>query len=206
MSDIKEGFKFAELSDQAKQNALNWMAQGNVQDWDPTDEIEHFINLINALGFWISYPISKNWAWSFGGQDDHVRFDGGWRKKDVNPLASPDLSTDLSTDDATILGIYAKLFNFGLAFPDNLSANINLSQGRTTTVEFVVFNYETPNDGGTDDPFEELNEAFGHIYHELCDWLTTQLAVDFEWQSDPERCEEDILANDYTFDEDGVVQ
>lgn len=56
-----------------------------------------------------------------------------------------------------------------------------------------------------DDLEDRLNKLLDDILKDVCAWLLKQLQIDFEWQSDRERCIEDIEANDYTFDETGVV-
>jgi hypothetical protein len=198
--DDQVSFTFDELSDEAKERALNWVASGNCQDWEPQIDWEAEALTYIGIGINASNKALPSIEYSVGSYDDCFAFEGTFRAAELN---HEKLLGHVSAD-CPLHAVFAKCMALHLMCPD-VTANIYHS-GRE---RYSVASCSVPESAwqGPDDDDLELrcNELLDDILKAVNAWMLAQLQADYEWQSDRDRCIEDIEANEYKFDEDGEV-
>jgi hypothetical protein len=192
--------KYVELDDKAKQRARDWMLEGVHSDDLGIDEL---ISTATMLGFAID-PLELNWS-----VDDGVAFSGHWY---ANQFAYDKLQADWP-EEKTLAGIGAALMVAMLAWPTvRVYIEASSNHGR-------VFwsSYMHPVEVEDDD--EDLRVVDGENVEDdpratavtvqaraLANWMHDQVKAEWEYRQSDENLEENIICNDYDFDEDGHVQ
>lgn len=200
-------FKFAGLSDKAKQKAIEWYSRSTQEDWEPhTDDINESLGM---LGFEVSTEQVKlmnggtreqtSFGYSIGYcQGDYANFSGEWRADRVD-LAK--LQTERPTDES-LLSYGAQLMGVVLKWPGAV-CRFSSPSPHACYIDWAYTDEDDPRAEAHTEDDEQLEGEMRDIIRSLFDWLYHELRSDLEWATSDENSIEGIEANDYDFDEDG---
>lgn len=221
-------YKFEELSDRAKEKAREWYRAGQL-DYDWWDSVyEDALRMAEILGIEIDYryhpasgrPGSKGWKepkiWfsGFCSQGDGACWEGSYRyaKGALKKLQSeaparyqylkPDGTSEWTENAGNIeLHRIAKALQkvqarhfYKLVAVSNHRGHYNHSGCMSIEVEH------------DEDRYRDLGDAEDDIkdaLRDFADWIYRRLEEEHDWLTSDEQVDDSIIANEYTFDEDG---
>ena len=189
-------YKYAELSESAKIKAVEKL--GTVMDYEWWDCIyDDAKAYLHALGY-VNVKIVFS---GFCCQGDGASFTGGWAPHvDLDKFKTEYGGEELLAlgDRMAVLLVEAKLLDVELPTVD-----IYNRSGHSHEMA-PVFDVNWKDDNETPHPFEEqFNDRFVDLSRDLMRYIYRCLREEHEYLYSRERVEEDIDANDYSFDEDG---
>ena len=188
-------FKYEELSDKAKEKALDWYRSLNMDNHFAEPVIEDAEQVAEVLGIEFARRNgSKEPAvyWSgFWSQGDGASFEGTYRyakgaAKKVREYAPRD--TELHGIADRLQKLQSRIFYRGRF---EIRARGYYQHSGTMTAEW----YDPCPDDIGDDILQELRY--------FADWIYGKLEEAYEWENSDEVVAENIIANEYEFDEEG---
>lgn len=192
----KTVFKFDELDAQAKERARDWYRNGNL-DYDWWDAIySDAVTVGSLLGITIDRNRNRTEIYfdGFYCQGQGSSFNGTYK---YQPKA-PKMVKDYAPLDEELYRIATALQAVQRRNFYRLAAYIE--SHRTSDIRVVV--HEKDNlycdIGGAEDEVVDLINDFNH-------WIFTQLTREYEWLTSDEVVDQNIIANEYEFYEDGSV-
>lgn len=207
-------YKFEELSDKARQNAINKYRES--MDWQIESEFitEKFVEKLSDMG----YPIDDlEWRLNYS-QGDGVAFYG---EIDIDKVMdrlrrkSYDLNYDLyraiDSENLTITArIYRNSFGYRYSHYNTMKVEID-GDSIETMMEYLYKDL----DSDTDEYVDKYNEIYDFLLdlrdciHNDIENVSKQLEKegynDIEYYSSDEYITETLIANEYEFTEDGVM-
>lgn len=188
--------KYAELDDRAKQKARDWML-GCIDSSDTDPELNYVIEVAGLLGFYIKKD-EINW------DERSAAFSARWR---ADRMKMDELSDHCTDADVAAMG--AALLATMLAYPH---AIVDIGHGSNSHSAYPSYMHVTDvlNAGDIEDPEEpdiSIIEAAVIVQaRAFAQWVAKQINEAWEYTISDKNLEENIVANDYDFDEDGSVQ
>ena len=220
-------YKFEELSDRAKDKARSWYREGQL-DYDWWDSVyEDALRMAEILGIEIDYryhaPTSpggngykepKIWFSGFSSQGDGACWEGSYRyaKGALKKLQSeaparyqyckPDgtLEWTESKGNTELHRIAGALQKVQARHFYKLVATVS-HRGFYNHSGCMIIDVEHD-----EDRYRDLGDAEGEIkdlLRDFADWIYRRLEEEHDWLTSDEQVDESIIANEYTFDEDG---
>lgn len=192
-----EVFNLNELSDSAKERARNWYRQATDSDnyWS-----ESVIEDAKEIGKLLGIEI-KNIYWSgFCHQGQGACFEGNFYAFNLKPGAVK----EYAPQDAELHRIAAEFEIAAGMFPSaSFSVKHRGHYQHERCTDFTV--NITDNDGNEIDTqaAAEAQDALIEASKDLMRWIYRTLEKEYEYQNADEQVDESILANEYTFTEDG---
>ena len=212
---VTEIFKYEELSDSAKQKAREWyLGQDGGLDYEWWDSVyDDFEEVCKILGV----ELSTSPVRLMGGgtrQKPDIQFSGFWSQGDgasFNGVFRGELDMvekikEYAPLDTDLHNIAACLF-VDFVQPYNATCRVDITtSGRYShshTMRFEFNEYETSE--GEWEPMEDRGreEVVENNLRWLADWLYRRLEKEHDWLTSDEVAAENIIANDYEFDEYG---
>jgi hypothetical protein len=194
MPTIKETevFKFSELSDEAKQKALQWAFDGV----DFQYHAENVIDDAKQIAALFGLEIDKVYYSGFSSQGDGACFEGAYRYKKgalkaVKAYAPQD--TDLHGIVQRLQESQRKQF-YQLEASCKQTGHYMHSECMSVDVEHAESRYKDIEDA-EDDIRDELRY--------FADWIYKRLETEYDYQTSEEVLTEWLIESDYTFDEEG---
>lgn len=220
-------YSFDELSPHAKDAARSWWRQCEDQEGLDTDSVFDDvetcagilgINIANTTNRWANgkSSIAPSIHWSgFSSQGDGASFSGDYSfRKDACEKIR-----EHAPEDKTLHAIADGLFALQAKHMWLLEGNIvcqssHYSHSGTMLVDMERLVDETGILPNHDDPDRDLNEeywkhwnadeaALQQLMRDFADWIYAQLRAEYEWRMTDENVDENIVANEYEFTEDG---
>ena len=202
--EVTKVYKFDELDDRAKQKAREWYTGRDYPHddwWDCT--YEDFQIICGIIGIELGTTRGRRPDISFSGfcsQGDGACFAGTYRGKSdacqkIREHAPQD--TDLHN--------IVDCLDVDWVQPYSQTRVVITTSGRYShsgTMRFEFDEYEE-SDGELHDPCEERCEIVKDNLRWLADWLYNQLEKSYDWYMSEEVVDENIIANEYEFTEDG---
>lgn len=191
-------YTFDELTDKAKGTAREWYRDGLFSQgiWDGDATIEDAKQCFSLVGFDIErVPFSGFWS-----QGDGACFEGSWKASDVQPGKL----VEHAPQDAELHRIAAEIERIAVLFP--FASFTVENSGRYCHEHSTSFSVSIPTEDGDEIDTHERETAEKALIEASRDamrWTYRALEADYEWQAADEQVDESILANGYTFDEDG---
>lgn len=214
MPEVKEYtvYKFEELSDDAKERARDWWRTTENQDFNVDYLYEDFQRMAGILGITIdTHPVKLMGGgtryepviyWSgFSSQGDGACFEGSYAYK---PGALKALKAEIggeSKGDKELIRIATELQKIQRRYFYKINASMQHrgyyyhSGCMAVNVENWQGDYATVADDDSDDIVQ--------LMRDFADWIYRQLESEYYWRMEDENVDESIIANEYTFDEEG---
>jgi hypothetical protein len=203
------GFRFDELSDEAKRVAVEWYREGQHEMWEP-----FYDDIVTCFGF-LGIEFDQESYRTYGGQTlqrpdieyqlswcqgDGAVFKGRWNADGMDIAALH----EHAPQDEHLHAFGRRLMLVLLKYPQSWATIVTRSVGGSGLSSMSIETFSlTPADDGDDDFDEDAQNALEEIFKGCAQWIYTQFREDLEWQGADEQCIEGIEANDYTFDEEG---
>ncbi len=198
-------YVFDELSDKAKEKAREWYREGINFD---AEYSEFPIEDAKTIGAMLGIEIDRVLYEGFGSQGNGACFEGTYR---YNPDAVKQLRENIGGEDLPIMErIAGNLETAAKMGEEGFSVSVTHS-GRychENSVEFEWDNFFTPLEVDGNNVKVEKNqaEAYYAIRDELRSfmrWIYRALEKEYQWVNSDESVDENIVANEYEFTEDG---
>lgn len=193
----------------AKVKARDWFREGDrfegMESWDD------FIAICEAMGVDIGHETSKGWQ----GRETTspmIRYTGFWSQGDGASFAGTFKATGkagasiraYAPQDDELHRIADAIDAIAANYPNGLTADITFSQSRychenTMQIDALAIDMHDDEISIPDAEDKELTELF----RSLARWLYRYLESEYNERNSDESVEGDILANEYTFTEDG---
>jgi len=188
-------YKFDELSDAAKEKAREWYRDGQL-DYDWWDSV---YETAKAAGAMLGIEIDNINFSGFWSQGDGARFNGsyrfkkGWRKAILAEFGDGDTQRELL----------------------DIGQQLHEAQARQfyKLVAVVTYYGRYEHSGCTsigvshdEDPYRDIGgceDAVIQALREFMDWIYNMLEDEYDWLCSDEAVDESIIANEYTFLENG---
>lgn len=192
----KTVFKFDELDDRAKERARDWYRNGAL-DYDWWDAVySDAVTVGSLLGITIDHRHNRPEIYfqGFHCQGHGSSFSGTYKYQPKAPKMVKDyapLDEELYRIATTLQAVQRRHFY-------RLAADIELH--RTTDIRVSVYD--------NDNPYRDIGDAEGEVADLIRDfnhWIFTQLTREYEWLTSDEVVDQNIIANEYEFYEDGSV-
>lgn len=192
-----QAYQFTELSEQAKQKALD-----KAREWQADDNFwhEYVIDDAKEIGKLLGIDIDKIYFSGFSSQGDGACFTGHYEyvkgaAKKIQEYAPKD--EELHSIAERLQAIQKRHF-YGL------SASIKhrgyyYHSGCTDIDVYKNGNYLYS------EAEQEAEEEIKDLLREFMDWVYSKLEREYEWLTSDEQVQEMIQANGYEFDEDGNI-
>jgi hypothetical protein len=203
-------YKYDELSDKAKEKARDWYKSLPDYDWY-TWTIDSLVELLDKIGF-TNADIRFSGFWS---QGDGASFTSGI---DLDKLI-PFVLGEVSTDDMNWLDIEVPNFNANflgwLRMFESIKDEVGFSVTRhhrwgnyvhwgTCSVEYEISDYADRE--SFQGYLSELEADIELLRVQACHAIYRTLQQEYEYLNSDQQVEENIEANDYTFDQEGNRQ
>jgi hypothetical protein len=209
-------YSFAELSDKAKEKARDWWRQSSMDDdwWDCT--FEDFAQICKILGIEIGErtqhcvltgPKPREWDRTekkiyftgFSSQGDGACFEGRYSyakgcAKAIRAYAPKDIQLHRIAD---ALAEIQKVHHYRLAADIKHVGQYYHYNSVSVEVEEI----DAQGNNQLDD--KKAEEAIDTAMRDLCKWLYRTLEKEYEWRNADEQVDENIIAYEYDFTEDG---
>ncbi len=206
-------YQFEELSDEAKERAREWYREGEAEDFSADefilDAAKTAARLIGIEFAERSYQTSRgktytepdiSWSLaycqgdgaSFAGTHTFTRGAAGA----VRAEFPSDMPLHTIVDGLQALQAHYKLSGAG---PGNLEGKVTDDQRGNFVIDAIVTDSETGDE--TDD--SEITKTFRELMRDFADWIYEGLRAEYESRQEDEYVDENIIANEYEFDEDG---
>ena len=214
-------YEFQELPEPAKERAREWYRRASDGDnyfaesvIDDAAEIASMMGLdicqrpVKLMGGGTRYEPSVYWS-GFGSQGDGACFAGTWRASDVKPGA---VSAHVGNSEPCqeIKRIAAEFERLALAFPtSSFSVRHTGRYSHERSVSFDLdsgldYGEETPETKAQDMAWETAQEDLREAARDFMNWIYRGLETEWDYQNADTQVDESIMANDYTFTEDGA--
>lgn len=195
-------YKFEELSERAKERARDWYRSC----MDCSTDLDFTIDDADTIASILGIDIRRTqWTNTYGHSGETigiyydlyrgsaVSFDGSYSyakgaRKAIRDHAPQDTTLHRIADD--LQTIQRKYF-YGLT-ADICTTRDN--DGVRVSVEHPVSDVE---------PGDETHDTITECIRDFAGWIHKQLVREWEYQNSDEQVDESIIANEYTFDEDG---
>lgn len=200
--------KYAELSDEAKARAREWIRRCEAESWDGTDNYDTLVTVLGYMGITCATHSVRlmngksqeepDFSWSVSYcQGDGFVFHGRW---EANKIAMDKLTADF-TAAADLHAICGTLMALFLRHPD-ASCTIGTQNYGPGLPGMVLDECVTGDDVGT--PLSDADEKMlKEQFETLAHWCYAYLRDDLDYRLSDEALVETIEANEYEFDEDG---
>jgi len=187
---------FDELSEQAKQHAIEKHREFTAQEWEHDCTTDDAKNVFKSLGF----AIGKIYFSGFSSQGDGACFEGSWHASDYTHDADKsDCPVDAEYNRiAAALGVIAKQFPFA-----SLTVTHRGHYSHEYCTDFTVSIVDENSDDITTDEAVKAEKDLIKLSRDAMRWIYKSLEKDFEYQTADEQIIENIKANEYEFTTDG---
>lgn len=185
-------YQYNELSDEAKEKAREWYVSG----YEFEHDAEWVTDDAKAIGALMGIDIDDTAYSGFWSQGDGASFTGRYQYakgavKAVKEYAPQD--TEVARIAKALQDVQKKYFY-------KLCAGISTSgrYSHSGTMDVSVYH--------ADDDYRDIGEAEDDIttlMRDFADWMYRELEKAYEWGVSDEQVEENIIANEYEFTEDG---
>jgi len=201
----KEVYTFAELTSEAKEKARAWWRECENTDMDLLDRDD--IGIVAAiLGIEFDQKTVKLmngstrgeaeiWYSGFSSQGDGACFEGryAYAKGSLKKLKAH------APKDEELQIIAKDLYEVQRKHFYKIEARMTHS-GRYYHSGCMYVEAHMTDDR---DPSQEVQDAMTQLMRDFADWIYDQLRKNYEWRMSDEQVDENILCNEYEFDEDG---
>lgn len=200
-------YTFDLLSDQAKEKARDWYRQAGCSDFFGAEFVSDDAKEMLKHAGW---DISKVYYTGFWSQGDGACFEGAWSARLVDVAAMK----DNAPLDAELHRIAEELAKVAAKFP--LSGGGVKHRGHYYHENCTSFDFEPGDDEECEDIIYRSDEDKAHnaaisaaeydfieASRDAMRWIYRRLEKDWEFQNSDEMVDENILANEYTFTEEG---
>lgn len=200
-------FQFDELSDAAKEKARDWYREGN--DFDP--EFESFETAAKLLGISIAsrdVPLMSGKMRQepdirysgFSSQGDGASFVGSYEfakgcSKAIRAEFPEDKTLHRIADALTVLQSRKVL-----AFQSREPITANITQSGNSVHKYTM---DIELDEGTVYLSEDETKELLELMRDFAQWIYDALEADYNYQQEDEVVDDNILANEYEFTEEG---
>ena len=201
-------YKFAELSDVAKEQARSWYRELGPHDdwWDAV--YEDFERVCDILGICLKTTTVRLmgggtrakpciWFSGFWSQGDGACFEGYW----AHAKGAAARIRDYAPSDATLHGIADRLQAIQRRNFYQLAAEVS-HRGRYYH-EYTMSVDVTRDSPTWQPPTEDAEEIVTEALRDLARWLYRQLQAEYDHLTSDEAIEEGMIVNEYTFTEAG---
>jgi hypothetical protein len=199
-------FKFAELSDRAKEKARDWWRDcENADGCDLSCNYEDFATCASILGIDLrTRPVKLMsgatrydpciWWSGFSSQNDGACLEGSYAyakgaAKKIREHAPEDKELHRIADE--LFALQRKAF-----YRLEARATHRGHYYHSGCMQIDVWRSEG-------DATRDEDDALAQLLRDFADWVYCQLEKDYEWRMADEQVDENIRANEYDFDEDG---
>lgn len=206
--ETMEKFRFTELSEAAKQRAIERYEAGEANDWSP--DLDDLMPVVHAFGFDVEYSTVKLYGggtrqkpaieYDVGyGSSGYAAFPGWWRADDVRLAA---MLENRPTDE-DLRGLAARMMIMVMRYP------LGSARVRATGCHSLVTELEDESTGREDEEGSELLMPGEHAHdlllvtRDLCGWIGSTLNDDYENCTSHENIAAWLAENDDRYDEDG---
>lgn len=186
-----------ELSEEAREKARDWFRDMSGVDFNDIHG-ECVIDDAKECLAMLGINVDNVYYSGFSSQGDGACFEGfysykkGWKKELRGSIGGDDLE-ELERIGNELQAIQSRAFY-------KLEASVT-HRGRYYHEQSVDINVEI------DDEYryasEEEEEGIADLLRECMQWIYSNLQSEYEFQNSDEMVDENLLANEYTFDEDG---
>ncbi len=206
-------YKFEELSDKAKERAIEKETEAQGEYWDPSDYIyDDFVRMAAILGITID---SRDWTNTYGhkGSTPTIYYSGFWSQGDgacfegsYEYAKGSVKAMTAETNDKELIRIARELQALQKPFFYGLTATMK-HRGHYSHSGCMEVDTELKWDDGDNwqrwqevaRPWEELTQ----LMRDFANWIYKSLEAEYDYQTSREQVIESIEANEYEFDEDG---
>lgn len=203
---------YSELSDHAKRQARDaYRAKDIGYDWWG-DVYEDAVTVLGFLGFNAAKTVERKGKWvqvpdiSFTGfcsQGDGACFRGDWAAKRVDMaglVAYAPLDTAVHTLCAkiTLISLVHTELSFDIVTNDDRYCHAR-------TMEIAYYERDPDGDGGWTVEDEAIENTMTGLMQEAADWIYRQLDAAHDFIESDENVEDNIVANEYHFTEEGEM-
>lgn len=204
-------YAFAELSEDAKENARGWYRDNCLDDWwAPT--LDDTYEIAKRLGLYLGINGKRTPGIYFSGfssQGDGAYFEGAWYAADVRPGKV----REYAPNDEEINRIAVEFERIARAFP--CAAFCCKKTGHYCHEHCTAFEVEFPGDLIEDLEYgsvahserlsvlREAEEELIEATRDFMRWIYNQLENDYNWMNEDAQVDENITVNGYEFDEGG---
>jgi hypothetical protein len=188
-------FKFSELSDKAKQHALEHFAQSAFSD---SNDWEHVLEDAKQIASLFGLEVDNIYFSGFWSQGDGACYTGTYRYKKQGLQAVKDfapMDTELHGIVSEIQKIQSKNF-YRLYASIGHRGHYNHSGNMSFDIEDTESRYRD---------LGQYEEDLAQCLREFADWIYSRLNREYEYQTSVEVLTELIEINDYDFDENGEL-
>jgi hypothetical protein len=197
--------KYDELSDEAKENAVEWMQRTESEIYDGDWVIQEWKETLKYLGFTF---VDILWS-GFSCQGDGACFTADWRAGHVEP---EELIRRISSEQMDQFGrqfiewgSLNKLDDAAGGGDEAMFPSATLKhEGRYYHENSVQFYFDWEDTDG-EEWQGEFEENFTDLCRDIMKLIYKDLEADYDWATGEENAVELICANEYEFDEDGDV-
>lgn len=218
-------YKFEELSESSKETARDWYRQFVFQDSSDWDFVyEDAERMANLMGIEIEYRTAHGWkgkTWQepciffsgFSSQGDGASFHGWYQyAKGAVKAIKDETGFGLKCSDGSVGKGDMELIRIAQALQDvqkryfyKLRARMGSGSGsnfysHSGTMSVDVSDYD---DRDHRDSWSDTEEEITQLMRDFADWIYKQLSAEYDYQTSDESIDENILANEYDFDENG---
>lgn len=212
-----EVFSFDELDDRAKEKARDWYREGalDYEWWDHVYEDAATIGKhlgidlkqkpVKLMGGGTRYDPSIYFS-GFSHQGQGCAFEATWRASDVNLQALK----EYAPQDEKLHEIGGTLAEIAKAYPNatadceayrdvnqRVSASLNVERDEEEEHSLEEWNRIEDEEKEQEEVIEEAIRDFAH-------WIFKSLEKEYDYRMSDETIDEDIIANDYEFNENGT--
>jgi hypothetical protein len=186
-----QAYKFSELSDTAKQKAIN-----NCREWQTTHQWWEFVyDDAKEIGKIMGIDIKRIYFSGFWSQGDGACFEGHYEYA----KGAPKNVQQYAPMDAELHAIAQALQNIQRA---------NFYQLRAGVKHRGHYYHENCTDIDRNDykePTQDAEELITECLRDFMRWVYSKLQKEYEWLTSDESVAEMIEANEYEFDENGNI-
>jgi len=200
----KTVFTYSELSEAAKEKARNWYRDDGGDNFRFAAEfvLEDAENMARVMGIEIAHEKhgAKIYYSGFSSQGDGASFVGSYRyakgaSKKIREKAPQDAELHRIADQ--LQNIQSRHFyRIGATMSQGAGSN-HYSHSHTMAVD--VFDRQDDKD------FSDCEDELSQLMRDFADWIYSQLEKEYDWINEDAQVEENIIANDYEFDEEGNI-
>jgi hypothetical protein len=209
-------FQFSELSDQAKKRAREWYCEGQQDNNYFAESVYEDAASIAAL---MGLDIRQRKAKLMGGgirmepsifymgfwsQGDGACFEGTWRADDVKVGGV----IGYAPQDAELHRIAKEFEEVAKDFPTGyfrVKHSGHYYHENCTDFSFEMFTGDGDDQGPSEDTITEAEDALKEAAKDFMRWIYKALEAAYDWDNADEQVDENIIANEYEFTEDGEV-
>lgn len=191
---VRTLYKFEELSDKAKQRAMNWYRQASENDFSSVFA-DYVIEDAKTIGKCLGIRVDDIYYSGFSSRGDGACFNGYYcyAKNSVKELRK------YAPVDEELYQIASKLFDLQKHNGYQLQANIQ-HRGHYYHAECTTIDIDRTDGVPVS---EDTEEQLKDLLRDYMRWIYRSLEKEYEYQNSDEVVQENIIANEYEFLEDG---